>query len=88
MLPEPPAALAEASRVLAPGGRIVLVEVHTAVFTDATMVPLVTGHAAAAHQLGAISRGQAEAWVSEQTRRAAGDRLMVAVPMFLAAATR
>ena len=64
------------------------VEVHTAIFTDATMQPLLTGHAAAAHQTDAISGEQAEAWVSEQTQRAAAGRLMVAIPMFLAAATR
>jgi ubiquinone/menaquinone biosynthesis C-methylase UbiE len=139
MLPEPAVALAESRRVLAPGGRIVLlgqdwdtvvidsdqpdltrrivharadtiphpriartyrnllldagfhdveVEVHTAMFTDATTLPLITGHAAAARRTGAISNEQAEAWVAEQTRRAAADRLMVAIPMFLAAATR
>ncbi|RSM55674.1 SAM-dependent methyltransferase [Actinoplanes sp. ATCC 53533] len=139
MLPEPAAALAESRRVLAPGGRIVLVgqdwdtmvidsdqpdltrrivharadtiphpriarahrnllldagfhdvevEVHTAIFTAATTLPLITGHAEAARRTGAISDEQAEAWVGEQTRRAAADRLMVAIPMFLAAATR
>ncbi|MGK5741479.1 hypothetical protein [Micromonospora sp. URMC 103] len=63
-------------------------EVHTAIFTDATMQPLLAGHAEAAHQIGAVSAEQAEAWVSEQARRAQNGRLMVAVPMFLAAATR
>ncbi|MGN9809263.1 hypothetical protein ACTMSW_07880 [Micromonospora sp. BQ11] len=139
MLPEPSVALAEARRVLAPGGRIVLVgqdwdtlvidsdqpdltrrivharadtlphpcvarayrnllldsgfhdvevEVHTAIFTNATMQPLLTGHAAAARRTGAISVEEGESWVGEQTRRAAAGRLMFAVPMFLAAATR
>jgi ubiquinone/menaquinone biosynthesis C-methylase UbiE len=139
MLPEPAAALAECRRVLAPGGRVVLlgqdwdtvvidsdqpdltrrivharadtvphpriarayrnllldagfheveVEVHTAIFTEATAVPLIAGHAEAARRTGAVSDEQAAAWVDEQTRRAAAGRLMVAIPMFLAAATR
>jgi len=138
MLPDPTAALAESRRVLAPGGRIVLlgqdwdtividsdqpdltrrivharadtvphpriarayrnllldagfhdveVEAHTAIFTDATTLPLVAGHADAARRTGAISDEQAEAWISEQTARAAAGRLLVAIPMFLAAAT-
>ncbi|ROT33114.1 methyltransferase domain-containing protein [Micromonospora sp. HM5-17] len=139
MLPEPAAALAEARRVLAPGGRIVLVgqdweaviidsdqpdltrrivqaradtvpqpriarayrnllldggfqdvevEVHTAILTDATAHQLLTRYAEAARRTGAISAEQAEAWLGEQNRRAASGRLIVAAPMFLAAATR
>lgn len=139
ILPDPHAALAEARRVLAPGGRIALlgqdwdtividsehpgltrrivharadtiphpriarayrnllldggfddvdVEVHTAVFTDAVMLPVIAGHAAAAQRTGVISADEAETWVSEQARRAQGERLLFAIPMFLATATR
>lgn len=139
MLPGPSAALAEAHRILSPGGRIVLVgqdwdtividsdqpnltrrilqaradtvphpriarayrnllldggfhdvqvEVHTAIFTEASMQPLLAGHAEVARQTGAVTVEEAEAWVSEQTRRAARGRMMFAIPMFLAAATR
>jgi ubiquinone/menaquinone biosynthesis C-methylase UbiE len=139
ILPDPHAALAEARRVLVPGGRIALlgqdwdatvidsdqpeltrrivharadtvphprigrayrnllldagfgdvdVEAHTAVFTDAAMLPLIAGHATAAQRTGAISGEEAETWISEQTRRAQDDRLLFAIPMFLATATR
>jgi ubiquinone/menaquinone biosynthesis C-methylase UbiE len=139
MLPEPQAALAEARRVLAPGGRIVLVgqdwdtivvdsglgrltrriiaaradtiphpriarsyrnllldggftditfEVHTAIRTDVSTRLLLAKHATAARDTGAITAAEADQWITEQDRRAAAGRLMVAIPMFLAAGTR
>jgi ubiquinone/menaquinone biosynthesis C-methylase UbiE len=87
-IPHPRIARAYRNLLLDAGFHDVDVEVHTAVFTDATMLPIVVGHASAAHQTGAISGDEAEDWVSEQTRRAQDERLLVAIPMFLAAATR
>ncbi|MGW3564611.1 methyltransferase domain-containing protein [Streptomyces sp. NPDC000941] len=137
-LSEPERALAEARRVLAPGGRIVLVgqdwdtfvidsadpaltrtivharadltagpraarryrnllldacfddvtvEVHTGVFTGPTMLPLLTGLVEGACSVGAVTRGQADSWIAEQRERAEADRLFLALPMFVAAAT-
>jgi ubiquinone/menaquinone biosynthesis C-methylase UbiE len=87
-IPHPRIARAHRNLLLDAGFHDVDVEVHTAIFTDATMLPILVGHATAARQTGAISGDEAENWVSEQTRRAQDERLLVAIPMFLAAATR
>ncbi|MFQ6397266.1 methyltransferase domain-containing protein [Nocardia sp. KC 131] len=135
----PTAALAEARRVLVPGGRIVLlgqdwdaiiidsdspettraivharaatipnpraarqyrtllldndfhdvsIEARTAVFTDLPMLSLLTGFADAAVTTGAISTAAAAAWITEQSERAESERLFLAFPIFIAAATR
>ncbi|MEU8300349.1 methyltransferase domain-containing protein [Micromonospora sp. NPDC048909] len=138
-LPDPAAAVTEAHRVLAPGGRIVLlgqdwdalivdaddaeltravvraradaitsprvarrcrnllldagfdapaVEVHTGVFTDPVMLPMLLGLAEVAAATGAVAPDRAERWAAEQRQRAERDRLFLAVPMVLAAAPR
>jgi ubiquinone/menaquinone biosynthesis C-methylase UbiE len=87
-VPHPRIARAYRNLLLDAGFHDVDVEVHTAIFTDAAMLPMFNGHATAAHQTGAISGDEAESWVSEQTRRARDGRLLIAMPMFLATATR
>ena len=87
-MPHPRIARAYRSLLLDAGFRDVDIEVHTAVFTGPAMLPMPVGHAAAAHQAGAITAGEAESWITEQTRRAHDDRLLVAIPMFLATGTR
>jgi hypothetical protein len=66
----------------------VTVEVHVGVFTDGTMLPMVTGLADAALDAGAITGEQAAAWTAEQSRRAGADRMFLAVPLFVAVARR
>lgn len=139
VLPDPGAALAEARRVLAPGGRIVLVgqdwdavviasglpevtrrlvharadtiehpriardyrnllldhgfddvslTVHTAVFTEPGARQLLAGYADAALEAGVITAAEVNVWLADQARRAGSGRLLLAVPMFLAAGSR
>lgn len=137
-LDDPARALAEAARVLTPGGRIVLVgqdwdtvvvdsddaaltrtivharadlvtspraarryrnllldagctditvEVHTAVVTDGFALALLEGIAQATANAGLVPTAAAESWTAEQRQRATDNRLFVAIPMFLTAAT-
>ena len=68
------------------GFRDVTVEVHTAVFTDGSFLPVLTRLAEVCCEHGAITRAQADAWIADQRERARADRLFAAVPIFMAAA--
>lgn len=87
-IPHPRIARAYRNLLLDAGFHDVDIEVHTVVFTGATMLPILVGHATAAQQTGAIGEDEAANWISEQTQRAENDRLLVAIPMFLATGTR
>ncbi|MGH3310175.1 MAG: methyltransferase domain-containing protein [Streptomyces sp.] len=66
--------------------RNVTVEAHTGISTDASMLPVLHGLAAAAVTVGAVTRHRADQWIAEQEARAGSGRLFLAVPMFVAAA--
>ncbi|WP_091628059.1 methyltransferase domain-containing protein [Amycolatopsis saalfeldensis] len=87
-VPNPRAARRYRTLLLDAGFTDVTVDVHTAVFTDATMLPMVTGLAEASSTAGAVTREQADAWIAEQTERARAGRLFLALPLFVAAAQR
>ncbi|MGW5199979.1 hypothetical protein [Streptomyces spiralis] len=67
------------------GSDDVTVEVHTTVFTDPAMLSLLTRPTDPACTSGAVSRDQSGQWLAEQRRRAEADRLLIAVPVFVAA---
>lgn len=87
-LPSPRAARRYRTLLLDAGFTDVTVEVHTAVFTDTTMLPMLTGIAEAACTTGGITREEADAWIAEQDARGQAGRLFVALPLFVAAARR
>ncbi|MER6944190.1 hypothetical protein ABT294_09220 [Nonomuraea sp. NPDC000554] len=63
-------------------------DVRTGVFTDGTMLPMLTGIAEAARAAGAITAEQEASWVAEQARRAEAGRMFLALPLFVAAGRR
>ncbi|MFF0268287.1 methyltransferase domain-containing protein [Kribbella sp. NPDC004536] len=86
-VPNPRVARGYRNLLLDGGFTEVTVEVRTVVFTGATMLPMLTEFADAARAAGAVDRAQADSWTAEQTRRARTDRLFLALPLFVAAAT-
>ncbi|WP_235995697.1 methyltransferase domain-containing protein [Nonomuraea montanisoli] len=87
-IPDPRAARRYRDLLLTGGFTDVHVEVHTAVLTDAALLPMATNQARAALAAGAITQDEHDAWLADQHDRARRGRLLLAVPMFLAAATR
>jgi hypothetical protein len=65
----------------------VTVEVHTGILTGAATLPLLTGLAEGAYGAGAVTRERTDAWIAEQRARGETDRLFLALPMFVAAAS-
>ncbi|MEW2402636.1 methyltransferase domain-containing protein [Streptomyces sp. NPDC046862] len=87
LTPGPRAARRYRNLLLEAGFGGVTIEVHTGVFTGPVMLPLLTGLAEGACSSGTVTRKQADAWITEQRARAGADRLFLALPMFVAAAT-
>jgi SAM-dependent methyltransferase len=85
---DPRAARAYRNLLLDGGFTDVTVEVRTAIFTDATTLPVITAlvDAVRAHQ--AITGEQADTWLADQTQRARAGRLFFAIPLVVAAARR
>jgi SAM-dependent methyltransferase len=87
-VPSPRAARKYRNLLLDAGFQDVAAEARMAVFTDPVMLPVVSGLAEGACAAGAVSREQTDGWIAEQAERAAGGRLFLAVPVFIAAARR
>ncbi|QKG24693.1 methyltransferase domain-containing protein [Actinomadura verrucosospora] len=78
-VPSPRSARQYRNLLLDAGFHDVAIEVHTGLFTDATVLPLLTGLAAA--------HPRADEWLTDQQERARTNRLFAAVPFFVASAT-
>ncbi|MBE1607080.1 methyltransferase domain-containing protein [Actinopolymorpha pittospori] len=87
-IPSPRSARGYRNLLLDVGFVDVTAEVHTPVFTDSVMLPMLVGLADTAHSVGAITPEQADAWKTEQTERAYSHRLFLALPLFVASARR
>lgn len=86
MVPGPRTARRFRNLLLDAGFRDVEVQVHTGIFTDTMMLPMLSGLAEAACATGRIGRSAADGWFAEQSERADAGRLFLAVPMFVASA--
>ncbi|MET7337676.1 methyltransferase domain-containing protein [Nonomuraea sp. NPDC005650] len=88
LIPNPRAARRYRNLLLDEGFQDVQVEAQAGVFTDAAMLPMLTGIAQGARVAGAVTAEQETAWVTEQTERAQAGRMFLALPIFVASASR
>ena len=87
LIAAPRAARQYRNLLLHAGFEDVAVEVRTGVFTGPMMLPLLTGLAEGALSAEAVARQDVDRWIGDQRRRAETDRLLVALPIFVAAAS-
>jgi SAM-dependent methyltransferase len=88
LLPSPRAARHCRNLLLDGGFDDVGAEAAMAVLTDPAVLPMLVGLAEGARSAGAVSGPHAEAWVAEQRERARAGRLFLAIPLFIASATK
>ncbi|MEV6555149.1 methyltransferase domain-containing protein [Nocardia sp. NPDC051756] len=84
----PRSARAYRNLLLANGFHDVAIEARTPIFTDDLMLPMLKGLATAAAATTNLPQERADTWIAEQTKRAQSNRLLVAVPLFIAAASK
>ncbi|AXB47799.1 methyltransferase domain-containing protein [Amycolatopsis albispora] len=87
-MPSPRSALRYRNLLLDGGFTDVAVEVHTALLTGETGLPMLESAASAAVGTGVISAERAQNWLAEQRERVARGRFLLAAPQFVASATR
>lgn len=87
-MPDPSAPRRQPELLRAAGFTGIEVEGTTAVFTDETAVPMLTGLASRARDTGALSPQQTQRWIAEQRGRAASGRLFLAIPYLVVSADR
>lgn len=88
VIPRPRAARESRRLLLDAGFTDVMVRGFTAVVTSSELLPLVQGSAETAARISAISPAERDVWIADQHRRAADDRLFVAIPLILTVAKR
>ncbi|MEV0231486.1 methyltransferase domain-containing protein [Nonomuraea sp. NPDC050786] len=88
LTPAPRAARGYRNLLLDAGFEDVTVEVHTAVFTHALTLSMLSGFAEAVRGAGAITEEEAAVWLADQEERSRSGRGFVALPVFVSSGRR